>query len=441
MKIAIVGAGISGLVAARLLAPEHDVIVYEAGTYVGGHTHTVDVSTEDGDLAIDTGFIVYNERTYPAFCGLLAELGVASQPTLMGFGVRCDRCGLEYSGSSLRGLLARKRNLLSLGFHRMLSDIVRFNRAGEVTADPGRNGQTVGEFLKKGRYSSGFAEHYLLPMGAAIWSCPMETFETFPMQFILEFYRNHGLMQVYDRPVWRVIRGGSREYLGPLTKPFADRIRLQSSVRRVWREADSVCVEINGDIERFDEVVFACHSDQALQILRDPDGAERAVLRAFPYSRNTATLHTDISVLPRRKAAWASWNYRIPAGREERPRTTYNMNILQGLKSSKTFCVSLNEDDSISQDEVLGSYQYSHPVFTLERASAQSRHPEMIRRNRISYCGAYWGNGFHEDGVQSAIAVAQRFGVVPDWAGSDSRRPAKRPPEERFASTEAADVR
>ena len=441
MKIAIIGAGISGLVAARLLAGKHDVALFEAADYVGGHTHTVDVASDDGPLAIDTGFIVYNERTYPAFCGLLDELNVETQPTSMSFGVRCDRCGLEYSGSSLRGLAARWRNLASPAFHRMLVDILRFNSARWTAPGTYREELTVGEFLLEGGYSKGFAEHYLLPMGGAIWSCPMETFGAFPMRFILEFYRNHGLMQITDRPVWRVIRGGSRSYVDRLIDPFRDRIRLRSPVSSVRRKVEGIEVSVGGSCEQFDELVFACHSDQALRMLESPDHLERSLLGAFPYGDNTALLHTDVSVLPRRRAAWSSWNYRVPASSEARPRVTYLMNMLQGLPGETMYCVSLNEEDEIDPAKVLGTYRYSHPVFTLERAAAQSRHRELIRRDRISYCGAYWGNGFHEDGVQSALAVTREFGIVPRWgeagpervAADDGRLTGPRRPEVNHA--------
>jgi predicted NAD/FAD-binding protein len=268
-------------------------------------------------------------------------------------------------------------------------------------------------------------------MGAAIWSCTTETFESFPMRFILEFYRNHGLMQMTDRPVWRVVCGGSRQYVGPLVQPFHERIRCRSPVMRVHRREDAIGVEVCGREELFDELIFACHSDQALRILEDPGRVERSLLEAFPYRGNVATLHTDTSVLPRRRAAWSSWNYRVPASPETRPRVTYNMNLLQGLASRTTICVSLNEEDAIDPRSVLGTFSYHHPVFTLSRSAAQSRHGEMIRRDRISYCGAYWGNGFHEDGVQSALAVAREYGITPAWANRTRRDPEGSRPRTR----------
>jgi len=416
MKIAVVGAGVSGLVAARILDTQHDVTVFEAAEYAGGHTNTVSVTVEGQSFAIDTGFIVYNERTYPAFCGLLESLNVATQPTTMGFAVRCDRCGLEYSGSSVAGLFARRRNLVSPIFYRMLADILRFNRRRDFDLNSVDRDLTVGQFLQREGFSAGFAEHYLLPMGAAIWSCPMETFEAFPMRFILEFYRNHGLMQVFDRPVWRVIQGGSQKYVAQLIAPFLDRIRLKTPVERVERGPDGVRVWSRGEAAEFDEVVFACHSDQALRMLAQPDRVETWLLQAFPYSKNVAHLHTDVSVLPRRETTWSSWNYRIPAERGARPSVTYYMNLLQGIDAPVPFCVSLNEEHAIDPSRILGTYHYSHPVFTVDRAGAQAQYPDMIRRDRISYCGAYWGNGFHEDGVQSGLAVAAAFGIVPDWA-------------------------
>jgi predicted NAD/FAD-binding protein len=331
----------------------------------------------------------------------------------MSFSVRCSRSGLEYNGSSLNGLFAQRRNLLRPAFHRMIKDILRFNREAPALLDQVGELDTVGEFLRRYRYSDNFANHYLLPMGAAIWSCPTETFERFPIRFIIEFYHNHGLLSLKDRPTWRVIRGGSRSYVDALTASFRDRIRLNSPVAAVFRHDDSVDVSsVDGQCELFDEVVFACHSDQALRILsHDATTAEREVLTAIPYEPNTAVLHTDASLLPRRRRAWASWNYHIPKGQSNHATLTYNMNILQHIKSAETICVTLNEDSAVDPKKVLARFRYSHPVFTTERAAAQKRQCELIRTNRTSFCGAYWGNGFHEDGVNSAIAVTNAFSM------------------------------
>ena len=411
MRIAIIGSGISGLVAAHRLHGVHDVTVFEANNYIGGHTNTVDAEIDGRVQPVDTGFIVFNERTYPNFSRLLNALGVASRPTSMSFSVRCDECGLEYNGTSLNGVFAQRTNLLRPGFHRMLRDILRFNREAEEVLSHPDESLTVGEYLRQHVYSSQFAEHYLLPMGAAIWSCPAETFERFPIRFIVEFYRNHGLLSLDDRPVWRVIEGGSRTYVDALTAPFRDRIRLQTPIDSVLRGEQQVLVrEQSGDVHSFDEVIFACHSDQALKILGgDATATEREVLSAFPYEPNTAVLHTDESLLPRRRRAWASWNYRLPAKQSRHATVTYNMNILQHIDSSSTVCVTLNDEQAIDPEKVLARFRYSHPVYTTSREAAQRRHDELIGAHRTSFCGAYWGYGFHEDGVKSALAVCRRF--------------------------------
>ncbi len=414
MRIAIIGAGISGLTAAYRLSPAHDITLFEANDYLGGHTNTVDVEWHDERQAIDTGFIVFNDWTYPRFIELLDELGVQSQPTSMGFSVRCDAIDLEYNGSSFNGLFAQRRNLLRPSFYRMLRDVVRFNREAPelVLGKSTSNETTVGEFLARHRYSREFAEHYLIPMGAAIWSCPLGTFENFPIQFIIEFYRNHGLLSIRNRPTWRVIQGGSRNYVVKMVERFRERIQLSTPIESVRRSASEVVVvPRNRKPETFDHVVFACHSDQALRMLVDPTATEREVLSEFPYGRNVAVLHTDPSVLPKRRRAWASWNYRLtdqPSNHNEQAATvTYQMNMLQNLQSKHVYNVTLNSDDHIDSAKVIQRFEYHHPIFTVRRATAQVRHRELINVHRTSFCGAYWGNGFHEDGVVSALRVCE----------------------------------
>ena len=410
MRIAIIGSGISGLVAARNLHAAHDLTVFEANDYAGGHTNTVSVNVSGEDHSVDTGFIVFNDRTYPNFCRLLQELNVESVATSMSFSVRADEDNLEYSGSGLAGMFVQKRNLLRPGFYRMIRDILRFNREAQNVKDDTEDEQTVGDFLVQNRYSSQFARHYLLPMGAAIWSCPTGTFANFPIRFICEFYRNHGLLSLKNRPTWRVVKGGSRNYVQALTRPFRDRILLKTPVRSVVRGPECVVVETERGVNHYDEVIFACHSDQALSILGEQASAvEKSVLGAIPYEQNTAVLHTDTSLLPRRKSAWASWNYHIPGGTSDHATLTYNMNILQHIESRNTFCVTLNEEGAIDPEKIIAKFRYSHPVFTTQRRSAQQRHGELIRNDRLSFCGAYWGNGFHEDGVNSGLAVASAF--------------------------------
>lgn len=414
MKIAIIGAGISGLTAAYRLCPAHDVTLFEANDYLGGHTNTAEVEVGGERQVIDTGFIVFNDWTYPTFIQLLDELGVRSRPTSMSFSVRCDSANLEYNGSSLNGLFAQRRNLLRPSFYRMLADIMRFNRdapelvLGRATTDE----TTVGEFLARHRYSHEFAGHYLLPMGAAIWSCPVGTFENFPIRFIVEFYKNHGLLSIRNRPTWRVIEGGSRTYVAKMAERFRDRVRLSAPVDLVRRSAnDVIIVPRNGTPETFDRVVFACHSDQALRMLADSTATERDVLSEFPYGRNTAVLHTDETVLPKRRRAWASWNYHLTGissqNASQAATVTYQMNLLQHLRSKHVFNVTLNSDQRIDPAKVLRRFEYHHPIFTVRRAAAQARHRELINVNRTCFCGAYWGNGFHEDGVVSALRVCE----------------------------------
>lgn len=425
MRIAIIGSGVSGLVAASVLHPHYEITVFESDSRLGGHANTVDVSLAGKNLRVDTGFIVFNDWTYPNFIGLLEAFDVPWVETSMSFSVRCDHCGLEYNGSDLNTLFAQRRNLLRPAFYRFLADILRFNRLGSDPSTAVTPTETVASFLGRFRFSDLFSRHYLLPMGAAIWSCPMQTFADFPIAFILEFYRNHGLLNVWNRPIWRTIVGGSHAYVDRVSAPFKDRVRLNSPVNLVRRFENRVEVSSGGDTESFDEVIFACHSDQALRMLASPTGEERTILSQFPYGDNTAVLHTDTTLLPKSRRAWASWNYHVPRETETRPSVTYNMNILQHLPTRETVCVTLNETESIDPRKVLGTYRYAHPIFTAGRHIAQSRHSELIRSRRTSFCGAYWGNGFHEDGVNSALAVCREFGIVPGWA--------RRPPTGRMA--------
>lgn len=415
MRIAIVGSGISGLVAAYLLSTEHEIEVFEANDYIGGHTHTVDVDWQGERLAVDTGFIVCNDRTYPNFLKLLEHLGVPLQPASMSFSVRSDRAGLEFNGTSLSTMFAQRRNLFRPSFYRMLRDILRFNRESVELLKKADDEITVGEYVENRGYSEPFIGWYLVPMGAAIWSCPPGVFRQFPMRFIVEFYHHHGLLSLSNRPQWYVIPGGSRNYVEKLTATFRDRIRLNSPVTSVRRFGDFVEVNVSGrPTERFDQVVFACHSDQALDILDDATRIEQQLLSEFPYQENAAVLHTDPSVLPRRKKAWASWNYHLPKAETEAATVTYNMNILQSLKSKHVYNVTLNETDRIDPEKILRTMTYHHPIYTTKRAAAQARHKELIQNGRTSFCGAYWGNGFHEDGVNSALTICESFGITLD---------------------------
>lgn len=407
MRIAIIGTGVSGLVTAHLLHDRHDTTVFEAQDRIGGHVNTIEIEEQNGQLrSIDTGFIVYNEANYPLFTKLIGELGVATQPSNMSFGVRCDRARLEYSSANLTSLFAQPKNLFNPGYIRMLRDILRFNREAVPAIHNGAASLTLGEYLETTDLSPRLTKHYLIPMGSALWSIPGGQVLEMPAEFFVRFFENHGMLTVNDQPEWRVIEGGSARYVEALVAPFRDRVRTSTRVRRVERHHAHVTV----DGEMFDHVVFACHSDQALSILADPSRAECEILGALPCQENDVVLHTDTSVLPRSKRAWASWNYRIGADTEALATVTYNMNKLQTLDADPTYCVTLNDTASIDPATILYRTQMSHPMYTLEGMTAQKRHEEISGYGHTHFCGAYWGFGFHEDGVRSAVRVAKRFG-------------------------------
>ena len=391
--------------------------MFEARTRIGGHVNTIDVSRDDGKVdRVDTGFIVYNEQNYPLFTTLLRKLGVATHPSDMSFSVRCDRTGLEYNGSSIPQLFAQRRNLLRPSFHRMLLDILRFNREAADAIANGAAGMTLGEYVSSAGFGRGLSEHYLLPMGSALWSVPRDQVLEMPAAFFVRFFENHGMLTVDDRPEWRVVTGGSNRYVEALVAPFRDRIRTGTPVRRITRNAldtrspSGAGVLVDG--QPFDQVVLACHSDQALTLLADATPAERTLLGALPYQENDVVLHTDTSVLPRTRRAWGAWNYHV-RGRADAPATvTYDMNVLQTLEAPRTYCVTLNATESVDPDSILYQTTYHHPVYTREGFAAQERHAEISGVNDTHFCGAYWGFGFHEDGTRSAVRVAESFGVT-----------------------------
>jgi len=428
MKIAIVGTGIAGNVAAYRLSRHHDITVFEAEGRIGGHTNTVDVHAAGQKWAIDTGFIVFNDVTYPNFIALLDELGVGSQASDMSFSVRNERNGLEYNGASLNTLFAQRRNLLKPSFYRMLMDILRFNReAPHLLDDPGQS-ISLGDYLYANRYSAEFIDHYIVPMGAAIWSATPGGMRAVPAKFFIRFFQNHGLLSVKDRPTWRVIQGGSRSYVEKLVAGHRDRIRLNAPVEWVRRHPEYVEVKAQGaPAERYDHVFLACHSDQALKLLADATAQEQEVLGAIRFQQNEAVLHTDSSLMPRNRLAWAAWNYHIPRGPfdpDGKVALTYNMNILQGLDAPVQFCVTLNHTDAIDPDRIIQTIHYSHPVFTERAVAAQLRHREVNGARRTYFCGAYWRWGFHEDGVVSAQAALDHF--QQDLAASESQFDEKR---------------
>jgi predicted NAD/FAD-binding protein len=410
LRLAIVGSGISGLVAAYLLSSKHDVTVFEANDYVGGHTRTIKVELDGECHHVDTGFIVYNELNYPNFTKLLDLLRVKTQVSNMSFSVHCERTGLEYNGTSLNSLYVQRRNLFRPAFHRMVLDIIRFYRkAPRLLENP--EGPTLGEFLDQEGFSHEFINWHILPMGAAIWSSGTEKVRDFPARYFVEFFKNHGFLKIRNRPVWRTISGGSSTYIAPLTRKFENSVRTSCPVVSVKRKSDSVLVTSKcGGTECFDNVIIASHSDQALAMLSDPSPVESSVLGSIKYQRNATLLHTDSSLMPKRKRAWASWNYRIPANAGDLPTVTYHMNYLQGISSRIPFCVTLNASSGIDSNKVLARMVYEHPVYKSQTVKAQERWAEINGSNRTFFCGAYWGHGFHEDGVKSALRVCGLFG-------------------------------
>ena len=410
MKIAIIGSGIAGNVAAHHLRPDHDITIFEAAAHVGGHTHTHEVEHEGRSLAVDTGFIVFNHRTYPHFLALLEELGVATQASEMTFSVQCEASGLEYNGTTLNSLFAQRTNLLRPKFWRMIRDILRFNREAPALLDPTHPSVSLGDYLVEQRYSRQFIEHYVVPMGAAIWSASPATLRQFPASYLVRFFHNHGMLSVNDRPQWRTICGGSARYVDKLVAPFRHRIRLNTAVTAVHRTAAGVVVRAVGcEPERYDRVFFACHSDQALRLLADASEVEREVLGAIRYQRNEVVLHTDTNLLPRRRLAWAAWNYHRLEHESERVTVTYNMNLLQRLQTRTPLLVTLNLAERIDPSQIIRRLSYEHPIHTPAAIAAQARHAEIDGANRVYFCGAHWRFGFHEDGVVSALDALDHF--------------------------------
>jgi len=423
MKIAIIGSGISGLSCAwKLSTPSnnHNITVFEANPTLGGHTATVDVSLDESRYAIDTGFIVYNQRTYPHFIALLDELGLQGQPTEMSFSVRNPDSGLEYNGHSLNTLFAQRRNLFRPSFWRFILEILRFNRlCKQRLKQPMQGEETLSDLLNRHGFSSDFALHYVLPMGAAIWSSSLDDMANFPLTLFLRFFDNHGLLDIANRPQWMVVPGGSREYIRRMQSRLPPNVELLTNmpVNAVKRQHTGVSLATPRGVELFDQVIFACHADQALRLLGDEATAdEQQVLGALPYQSNEVVLHTDISTLPRSKRAWASWNYLLPSGangtsamRQCQANVTYNMNILQGINCAHTFCVSLNPMMPIDASKILLRQQYSHPVISLSSIAAQQQRQKINGLHRSWFCGAYWYNGFHEDGVRSALDVVEQL--------------------------------
>ncbi|MUH72467.1 NAD(P)/FAD-dependent oxidoreductase [Psychrosphaera haliotis] len=412
-KVAIIGSGISGLTSAYLLNKHHNVQVFEINDYIGGHTATIDFELDEKPYSIDTGFIVFNDKTYPNFLKLLSQIGIQKQPTEMSFSVTNPATGLEYNGNNLNTLFAQRRNIANPRFWSLISQILKFNKLCKALYDSNSIPVklSLGEFLDDNGFNDYFCQNYILPMAAAIWSSSLNQVKQFELSFFIRFFYNHGLLNIQDRPQWYVIPGGSKSYIKPLINDFEDKIHLNANIQAVTRNSDGVELTFeNNRTEQFDDVIFACHSDQALKLLSDPTENEKAILSAMPYVNNEVVLHTDKAMLPKRELAWASWNYLLSGDEDALASVTYNMNILQGLDVEPTFCVTLNKTDAINPEKIIRKFNYTHPVFSTESQKAQLQRDTICGKHNTHFAGAYWYNGFHEDGVRSGVDVAKRFG-------------------------------
>ena len=412
MKIAIIGSGISGLTAAYLLNRKHDVTIFEANDYIGGHTHTHKVNIDGKKYSVDTGFIVYNERTYPNFIKLLDLLNVERQLSTMGFSVKSISKDYEYAGESLNSLFAKRSNIFRFGFLRMLYEMYHFGKKADSSGIGLDASVTLGDYLKKEKYSGEFINYFIIPMGAAIWSTPANKVLNMPAYFFIKFFYNHGMLETINRPNWWVIKNGSSEYIKKIIRGFENKINLSTPVKTVARKNEGIEIQLakKEETQKFDSVIFATHSDQALEMLENPTDTEKDILSSIPYQKNEVLLHTDSSVLPRRKLSWASWNYQLDSDPALPVVLTYNMNILQSINCKETLCVTLNDHNSVDETKILKKITYHHPLFNVKSIEAQKRKSEISGVNNTHYCGAYWRNGFHEDGVVSALDVCKDFG-------------------------------
>ncbi len=415
MKLAVIGTGISGLVVAYLMRKRFELTVYEANDYVGGHTNTVKLNRPYGDYDIDTGFIVFNSRTYPKFLQLLRRLNVGWQETNMGFSVRDDKIDFEYSSESLLKFFAQKQNLIRGDIYRLIWDILRFNRQSGDFLLTGCESTTLLDYLIHENYSQVFIDHFIIPMGAAIWSSNVNQMSNFPAYSFIRFFKNHGILNVVNRVVWRVVKKGSASYVKKIVSHLCGLIRLKTPVNSISRSGNSVQVFSKDGVATYDHVVLATHSDQALRLLKDASDEEQKILGAIPYQKNIAILHTDESMLPKRKRAWSSWNFLMPSNPQENVCVSYNMNKLQSLNAEETFIVTLNSN-LIHPQKIIKRFEYEHPLFTQDSVEAQKKHDLINGKNRTWFCGAYWRYGFHEDGVVSALRICQHFGVGLDDA-------------------------
>lgn len=411
MRIAVVGSGVSGLASAWLLSREHEVVLFEAGDYLGGHTHTHDIEVADKTYAVDTGFIVFNPPHYPLLQKMFSELDVESQPTTMSFAVRDERSGLEYNANNLDTLFCQRRNLLSPRFLGMVRDILRFYREAPALLAIDAPDFSIGDYLDERRYGATFRDLHLVPMASALWSSPPDQILKFPVKYLVQFMANHQMLQVSNRPEWRVVKGGSQSYVRAMTAHWKVQARTNCAVTAIRRDSEGVQIDSSAGIERFEQVVLACHSDQALKLLTDANEREQSILGAMPYQYNETVLHTDERMLPRQRKAWAAWNATIPQLVDDSCTVTYCMNLLQSLHAPVTFCTTLNLTAQIDPSKILRRMSYQHPVYSHASVAAQKRKAEIQGNNRTWFCGAYWGWGFHEDGMRSAVDVTSALGI------------------------------
>jgi predicted NAD/FAD-binding protein len=432
MRIAVVGSGISGLASAWLLSPEHEVTLFEANNYLGGHTHTHEVAQRGLSYRIDTGFIVHNPRHYPLFTRFLRQLGVRSQTTTMSFSVHSEATGLEYNAATLDSLFCQRSNLLSPRFLGMVRDLMRFYREAPALLEQPDTSASLGDYLRQQRYGEAFRDEHLLPMASALWSSPPAQILDFPARYLVQFMSNHQMLQVNDRPQWRIVKGGSSAYVQALRARWPVRERLNCPVHSVRRHAQGVQLQSAAGLEHFDQLVLACHSDQALAMLSDADHREHSILGAMTYQDNDTVLHTDARLLPERRKAWAAWNAWLPRDASENCTVSYCMNLLQGVQSPDPFVVTLNRTGAIDPDKILRRMTYRHPVYTRESVAAQARRAEIQGQRRTWFAGAYWGWGFHEDGLRSAVAVADALGV--HWPAESAPVSNSETPEQEIAA-------
>jgi predicted NAD/FAD-binding protein len=410
MKIAIIGGGISGLTASYLLYKDFDITLFEANDYIGGHTHTVPVNRDHGSYMVDTGFIVFNKKTYPNFCKIISNLGIEYQPTQMTFSVKCLRTGIEYNAHSLNTFFAQRKNLFVPSHYKMILDIFRFRSEFDRLLDHDLDAEPLVPYLEKNNYSRSFIDLFILPITSSLWSAAPEQAKGFPLGTLVRFFKNHGFLDIKNPFQWLVVKGGSKQYVDKMLPLFGNKTRVSCPVTSIKRHEKHVEIMHKEGVEQFDQVIMATHSDQALKLLEEPTESEREILGAIGYQANNVTLHTDTRVLPDNKKIWASWNYLIGKNQWDSSSLTYDMKILQSIRSPEEFLVSLNQQDAIDPAKIIDDFAYHHPIYSPRVPAAQKRHPEISGVNRTHYCGAYWGYGFHEDGVKSALEVCRFFG-------------------------------